>query len=117
MNTIRGAITVDDNSEDSILIETKILLNELIKSNNLKKEDIFSMIFSTTKDLTKVAPAKAARNLGFTDIGLMCFNEMEVENSLEKCIRVMFFINKDMNRENIKHIYLKGATILRPDLV
>lgn len=117
MKSIRGAITVEKNSEEAIIKNSEILLNKIILENNLNNEDIFSIIFSTTNDLTKIAPAKAARNLGFTDIGLMCFNEMNVENSLKKCIRIMIFVNKDINKKDIKHIYLKGATILRPDLI
>ncbi len=115
MLTIRGATSVENNSEKDILKETEKLLETIIRENNLKKEKVVSILFSATKDLNKAYPARAARKLGFTDIGLMCFQEMEVENSLESCIRLILFYNDEI--KNIKHIYLNKAKSLRPDLV
>lgn len=117
MIAIRGAITVNENSENAILKATKNLLETMENQNNLNKENVVSIIFSVTDDLTKVAPAKAARKLGYTKAGLMCFNEMYVENSLKKCIRVMILYNTDKSQLDIKHVYLEGAKILRPDLL
>lgn len=114
--SIRGAITVEENTIESILTNTKYLLEEVINKNNIQKEDVVSIIFTATPDLDKVAPARAARELGFLNIGLMCFNEMVVEGSLDKCIRLMILYNSHINQNDIKHIYLKGARILRPDL-
>lgn len=117
MISIRGAITVEENSVDSILKNTTELINTIKQNNNLHKDDVISIIFSSTNDLNKVAPAKAARNLGYLNASLMNFNEMEVENGLSKCIRVMFLCNIHKPQNQVKHVYLKGATILRPDLV
>lgn len=116
MVSIRGAITVEDNSEDSILDNTTLLLENMELENSLLKENVVSIIFSATNDLNKVYPAKAARDLGYVNSGLMCFNEMAVEGSLDRCIRVMILYNSNINQEDINHIYLKGAKILRPDL-
>lgn len=114
---IRGATTVSENTSISILSATKELLLEIERLNNINRENVVSIIFSSTKDLDKVYPARAARELGYTNAGLMCFNEMEVENSLNKCIRVMFFYKSKKTQKNAKHIYLKGAKVLRPDLL
>lgn len=115
--SIRGAITVEENTVDSILNNTKELLKEVIKRNNIDKDKVISILFSVTQDLSKTYPAKAARELGYLNIGLMCFNEMVVEGSLDKCIRLMILYNSDINQEDVEHVYLKGAKILRPDLV
>ena len=116
MISIRGAITVEENTVESILDNTTLLINKMVSENNLEKNNVISIIFSATNDLNKVYPAKAARELGYVNSGLMCFNEMAVEGSLDRCIRVMILYNSNINQENINHIYLKGARILRPDL-
>lgn len=116
MVSIRGAITVEENTVESILNNTTMLIEKMESENNLLKENVISIIFSATSDLNKVYPARAARDLGYVNSGLMCFNEMAVEGSLDRCIRVMILYNSNINQEDINHIYLKGAKILRPDL-
>ena len=116
MVSIRGAITVDSNTSDSILENTTILLEEIIKKNQLDIDDIISIFFSTTKDLTAIYPAVAARNVGITDASLLCVQEMDVENSMNKCIRVLLHVNKKTNQKEVNHIYLKEAVKLRPDI-
>ncbi len=113
---IRGAITVDKNNIDNIAESTKELILKMEKANKIKREKVISIIFSVTKDLDADYPAKTARELGYTHSGLMCFNEMEVINSLSKCIRIMILYDGETCQSNVKHIYLKGAKILRPDL-
>lgn len=112
MKAIRGAITVKENSETEILEQTRILLTEILKRNALREEDIVSIFFSATKDLTKAYPAKAARLMGLTDTAMACYTEMEVEASLRKCIRVLMITDKT---EKPKHVYLGEAKSLRPD--
>src|SRR5699024_693916 len=116
MISIRGAITVEENTVECILNNTSLLIQKIELENNLIKEKVISILFSATNDLNKVYPAKAARDLGYVNSGLMCFNEMAVEGSLDRCIRVMILYNSNINQEDINHIYLKGAKILRPDL-
>lgn len=114
--TIRGAITVNKNTKEDIIKYTKKLLIEIIKQNNINKSDVISILFSATKDLNKAYPAIAARELGFNNCGLMCFQEMDVEGSLNKCIRILVFLQSNIKQSDIKHIYLEKASILRPDL-
>ena len=84
VRAIRGAITVENNNETDILTATRELLNSIIKENNISKDDVISIIFTATRDLDAVYPAVAARQIGFTDVALMCTNEMYVPGSLEK---------------------------------
>jgi len=114
---IRGATTVENNSKSDIIEGTKELLLNIIKANNLIKENVISIIFSSTKDLDCEYPAKAARLLGYTQCGLMCFAEMDVKGSIGKCIRVLIlYQDPNLKQADIKHIYLKNAKALRPDL-
>jgi chorismate mutase len=111
---IRGATTVERNDREEILTATKELLQLLIKKNDLQKEDIASAIFSTTSDLNADFPAYAARELGWTNIALMCMQEIPVPNSLAMCIRILLHVNTKRSADEIKHVYIRGALSLRP---
>ena len=117
MCSIRGAITVENNSRESILDNTRILLEEIILKNEIKLNEIESILFTATKDLTKAYPAESARSLGITHAGLMCLQEQYVEGSLEMCVRVMMSIKTCKEQSDVRHIYLKDAKKLRPDLI
>jgi monofunctional chorismate mutase len=117
MISIRGAITVEQDIAEELLKATSELLETIISSNGLEIKRITSIFFTCTKDLTSVYPAKAARELGITNAALMCVQEMHVDDSLKKCIRVCIFYNDDNIERDIKHIYLKNAQSLRPDLM
>lgn len=115
--SIRGATTVENNYKSDIIKSTEKLLLKISKENNLIKENVISIIFSSTKDLDSEYPAKAARLLGYTQCGLMCFAEMDVKGSIKKCIRVLILYQEpNLRQSDIKHVYLKGAKSLRPDL-
>lgn len=114
---IRGATTVTANTEDQIIKETKILFQQIIDANNLTEDDVPSIIFSATADLTAVHPAKAARMLGWTQTALMGMQEIEIDGMLPLCIRVLIHWHTDTPPQNIRHIYLNEAVILRPDRV
>lgn len=116
VRAIRGAITVSENTKESILEGTRELLVEIIKRNDFDYLDIISAIFTVTSDLNTTFPAIAARELGWTDISLMCTNEIDVPGSLKKCVRVLLHFNTDKSNKDINHVYLKGATVLRPDI-
>lgn len=115
--SIRGAITVLKNEKDELLEATKEMLETIIKENEILLEEIVQVHFSSTKDLDAAYPAVAARAIGITASSLMCFQEMHVEGSLEKCIRVDMLVDKDgLNRQNAVHVYLRDAKCLRLDL-
>lgn len=117
VRAVRGATTVNNNTSEEIISETSMLLSEIIKENSIGIEDVISVFFTVTKDLDAAFPAVAARKLGWTNISLLCTYEIDVPGSLEKCIRVMLHFNTDKKNSDIKHIYLKEAGILRPDLL
>ena len=110
---IRGAITVEANTENDIKNATIKLLEEIVSQNNIKIEMISHAIFTLTEDLNAAFPAKFARlNLGWTDVPMMCFNEINVPNSLAKCLRIMVVINCE-ETFSPKFVYLDGAEGLR----
>ena len=110
---IRGATTVKNNDKKDILAATKELLSEIVKANQIRIEDIASIIFSATKDLDAEFPAVAAREIGWNETPLLCTKEIEVPGGLEKCIRVLILVNSDKTQKEIKNIYLKEAVNLR----
>ena len=110
---IRGAITVEANTVESIKEATVELLKELIKQNNIAIADISHVIFTTTRDLNAAFPAKFARlDMGLSKTAMMCFNELNVPGALPKCLRVLIVANctEDFVPE---FVYLKGADKLR----
>lgn len=116
--SIRGAITVTDNNKEEILEATETMLQAIIEKNRIQIEQIVQIHFSATKDLDAVYPAVAARKLNITEASLMCFQELYVVGSLEKCIRADVLVDQEgLSRQNIKHQYLREAKRLRPDLV
>ncbi len=114
---IRGAITVDSNTKEEIIEKTKELLIALKRENDFIIEDIVSIFFSVTSDLNAAFPAQTARELGWDRVPLFDMQEIDVPGSLSKCIRILIQINCQKSQTEIKHCYLRGAEILRKDLV
>ncbi len=114
---VRGAITVDCNSEEVIISATEELLKQVIEGNNILPDQVASVFISTTDDLNAAFPARALRKFpGWTYVPVMCMRELAVPNSLPLCVRVMLHVNTAVPQEEIVHVYLGGATVLRPDL-
>lgn len=114
---IRGAITVESNTRDAILDATRELLGELIRANDVQAEDVASAWFTTTTDLNAEFPAVVARgDFGWTNIALMCGHEMDVPGSLRMCLRILLHVNTERSQDQVCHVYLRGAAVLRPDL-
>jgi chorismate mutase len=114
---LRGATTVDVDEEEAILNATVELLQALLQANQaLQAQDIASAWFTTTADLHAAFPALAARQMGWTDTALMCAQEMQVPGGLQRCIRVLLHWNTDLPQAEVKHVYLREARNLRPDL-
>ncbi|MWC28474.1 chorismate mutase [Paenibacillus sp. MMS18-CY102] len=114
---IRGAVTVDRNEEQLILDATVELLNAIVVENGIVPEDICSVLITVTGDLDSTFPAKAIRVMpGWEFVPLMCALEVPVKGSLEKCVRFMLHVNTPKGQSEIRHVYLRGAQVLRPDL-
>jgi len=113
---IRGA-TTSQADEASILSATRELLSAILKANpTLQTADIASAWFTVTSDLQLVHPAKAAREMGWNQVPLMCSSEIDVPGSLCQCVRVLIHWNTDLPQSAVKHVYLHDAVKLRPDL-
>lgn len=113
---VRGATTADANTSEEILKATRQLLALMIRLNGIRKEDVASAIFSTDHDMDDEFPAMAARQLGWLEVAMMSSIELDVPKSLRLCIRVLVHWNTDKRADEIVHVYLKQASILRPDL-
>ena len=116
VRAIRGAIQASANSPEAIDLATKELLAEILRANSLKVEDFISVIFTASPDLNAAFPASSARELGFTDIPLICSVEIAVPGSLERTIRIMAHVESGLKKSEIAHIYLGGAKVLRRDI-
>ena len=114
---IRGATTISADNQAEILSATRELLDVIFTQNpNLVKEDIASAFFTTTEDVSSAYPALATRQMGWDFVPMICAREIPVSESLAMCIRVLIHWNTNKEQEEIKHVYLRDAKVLRPDL-
>ena len=110
---VRGATTVEANTVEAVLDATRELLGAMLKANEIDVEYVASAFFTTTPDLNAEFPALAARHLG---VALICAAEISKPGALPMCLRILLHVNTDKANGEIKHIYLRGARVLRPDL-
>ncbi len=114
---IRGAITIDEDKPEAIQEATQYLLRCILEANpELAPEDIASVWFTVTPDIHSDYPARSARGLGWTQVPLLCTQEIPVLHGLPRCIRILIHWNTDLAASQISHVYLRGAEVLRPDL-
>ncbi len=113
---LRGAITVDEDSPEEIDKQTTRLLTTLYERNTLSHDDIISIFFTATSDLRSAPPAASARRFGLVDVPLLCGQEMDVDGSLTSCIRLMLHLETSRERSELRHVFLRGAVVLRPEL-
>lgn len=114
---IRGAVCAEANQVDAILKATRRLLERIVALNELSPQDVVSAIFTATPDLDAAYPARAARQLGWTQVPLLCMQEMPVAGGPPYCIRTLIHWNTARDPQDIHHVYLGAARALRPDLV
>jgi chorismate mutase len=117
LRALRGATTASANEAHAIVDATERLLAEMIGRNDIAHEDLVSMIFTTTSDLSAEFPAAAARRLGLSGVPLLCAREIEVPGSVPRCIRVLMHLYSTKSSESMRHVYLEGAEQLRTDLL
>jgi len=114
---IRGATSVDSNDAEGIIAATRELLERIVAANGLHAGDLASVIFTATPDLDAAYPARAAREMGWVHVPLLCMQEMAVVGSLPRCVRVLALWNTELPAERMRHVYLGQARTLRPDLL
>lgn len=115
---VRGATTVDADRPEAIEEAVHELLARLTEANDLDPDDLAAAFFSVTPDLTSCYPARCARTFGWDFVPLLDVREADgdPETSLERCIRVLLLWNTNRPARAIRHVYLRGAQCLRPDL-
>ena len=113
---IRGAIDVARNGKEEILARTRELLEALIRENRVKPKDVATAVFSLTPDLDAEFPAIAARRLGWTDVPLMCCQELDIPGGMKRVVRILLLVNTSLPASRIRHQYLGNTPRLRPDL-
>ena len=113
---LRGATTIDEDTVSQVTERSQELLRELMASNGLVEDDIISVLFTATGDVTSAFPATAIREIGFGAVPLLCAAEIAVPGSMPLCIRVLLHVHTTKSRDEIKHVYLHGAQGLRDDL-
>lgn len=116
VRAIRGAIQVAANERQAVLDGASELVQEVLRRNHVDPADLISILFTATPDLTAEFPAYAARQLGLTDVPLMCATEIAVSGALPRTLRLLAHVETDLARADIRHVYLRGAAALRTDL-
>jgi chorismate mutase len=116
VRAVRGAIQVDEDDRQQLLDATTELLQAVLERNGITPDDIISVLFTATPDLTSEFPAYAARQMGFVDVPLMCASEIAVAGAMPRVLRLLAHVETDRPRGEIKHAFLRGAAALRRDL-
>jgi chorismate mutase len=113
---VRGATQVDADERQEVLDATSELLTEVLARNGLAHDDLISVLFTATPDLRSEFPAYAARQMGITDVPLMCASEIDVPGAMPRVLRLLAHVETDRPRSEVRHVYLRGAAALRTDL-
>jgi len=119
MNSVRafrGATQLSVDSKAEMREAVVELLQEVLKANSISFDDLISILFTATPDLQSDFPAAGVRELGLVDLPLICAQELDVNGSLPRTIRLLIHANSSLTRGEVTHKYLRGAAVLRPDL-
>ena len=116
VRAVRGAIQVDDDDREQVLQATTELLEAVMQRNGLASDDLISVVFTATPDLVSEFPAYAARQMGITDVPLLCATEIAVPGAMPRVLRLLAHVDTDRPRADLRHVYLRGAANLRTDL-
>ncbi len=113
---LRGATTVENDTVEEVTESMHELLAAMLERNGVTKDDLVSIIFTATGDVVSMFPAAAARSMGLGDVPLLCARELDVAGSVPRCLRVLIHLMTDRSRDQMVHVYLRGARSLRDDL-
>jgi chorismate mutase len=116
VRALRGATTVDADTGEQISERVQALVTAMLERNEVSKDDLISVLFTATDDVTAMFPATAARMIGLGDVPLICARELDVKDGTPMCIRVLMHMNTEKPRGALHHVYLEGARALRDDL-
>lgn len=110
---VRGATFIDEDTPEAILAGTRELLAAIARANGIATEDVASAFFTSTADLRSAFPARAARDLGWTDVPLLGATEVDKPGAPPRCIRVLLHWNTSRRQDEIVHVYLRGSDVMR----
>ena len=113
---LRGAISCDEDTKEVVTAQTQRLVREMLDRNGVAHDDLVSIIFTATDDLTSEFPATAARRLGLGDVPLICARELAIAHGMPRVVRVLMHLYTQRSRKEMHHVYLDGARALRDDL-
>lgn len=116
VRALRGATTVDADTEEQVSTRVQALVAEMLRRNDVDKDDLISIIFTATEDVVSMFPATAARAAGLGDVPLICARELSITDGTPRCIRVLMHLTTERTRSELHHVYLEGARGLRDDL-
>lgn len=116
VRAIRGATTLDADTASQMSERVQLLVRAMIDRNGLAHDDLISILFTATDDVSCMFPATAARSLGLGDVPLMCARELGIQGAMPLCVRVMMHVTTNRARSDLHHVYLEGARSLRDDL-
>lgn len=116
VRAIRGAITVPHDDAEAIREAVLELLREVRRENHFDNDEVISAIFTVTPDLTAAFPAETARRSGWDHVPLLCMQEIAVPGGMPRCLRVLVHVQRHWRAEAPRHVYLREAATLRPDL-
>ena len=116
VRAVRGATQIDADDRQQILDATTELLQAVLDANGLTPDDLISVLFTATPDLTAEFPAYAARQMGIVDVPLLCAGEIDVPGAMPRVLRLMAHVESEQPRAEVRHVYLRGAAALRSDL-
>ncbi|MFD5144659.1 chorismate mutase [Streptomyces sp. NPDC058401] len=117
VRALRGAIQLEVDERGHLLDGVRTLFQEMLAANGLDHEELVSLFFTATPDLVSEFPAVAARELGVTDVPMMCAQELDIAGALPRVVRILAYAETELTKREIKHVYLGGAAALRRDLV
>jgi chorismate mutase len=116
VRAVRGATQIEEDERQQVLDATTELLETVLSRNELTMADLISVIFTATPDIRSEFPAYAARQMGITDVPLLCATELDVPGAMPRVLRLMAHVETDRPRHDVRHVYLRGAAALRTDL-
>jgi chorismate mutase len=116
VRALRGATTIDADTAEQVTDRVTTLLAEMFERNDVRHDDLISVIFTATDDVRSMFPATAGRRFGLGDVPLLCARELDIEGGTASCIRVLMHLTTELGRDQLHHVYLEGARGLRDDL-
>ena len=116
LRALRGATTLERDTAEQVTDRVPVLVATMLERNGISHDDLVSILFTATDDISSMFPATAARILGLGDVPLICARELTIAGSVPRCVRVLMHFYTERARDQLHHVYLEGARGLRDDL-